>query len=241
MTSDLTSCAVVPTGMTHYVSRRIAEYPMMTSMNVSQPLGWRAILYCRYLHVAEHVSLVEKLKVLYMSSHSVWYHWHQLTAHLHRCQDSVYDSYCQYMIHITCLRHPVLIIELLLYMQAAAARHTAALVIAKVAAIELPQGQWAELIPTLLSNMKVQPANPGLRHSTLESLGYVCEELGKNEEEVLAQEQINAILTSVVQVRHRCVSSWLYWIYYWVNWKKVMLPLYPVAKFGWPVRWHVST
>lgn len=49
--------------------------------------------------------------------------------------------------------------------------------------------------------MNAQPPNPGLRQSTLESLGYICEEMGKIEEDVLAQEQINAILTSVVEVK----------------------------------------
>jgi importin subunit beta-1 len=33
------------------------------------------------------------------------------------------------------------------------ARHTVALVIAKIAAIELPQGEWPELVGNLLSNM----------------------------------------------------------------------------------------
>ena len=68
-----------------------------------------------------------------------------------------------------------------------------------MAAIELPAKQWQDLVPTLLRNMNAQPPNPGLKQSTLESLGYVCEEMGKLEEDVLAQEQINSILTAVVQ------------------------------------------
>lgn len=84
--------------------------------------------------------------------------------------------------------------------QAQIARHTAALALAKVAAIELPAKQWQDLVPTLLQNMNAEPPNPGLKQSTLESLGYVCEEMGRLEEDILAQEQINSILTAVVQV-----------------------------------------
>ena len=80
------------------------------------------------------------------------------------------------------------------------ARHTAALALAKVAAIELPAKQWQDLVPTLLQNMGVQPPNSGLKQATLASLGYICEEMGRLEEDVLAQEQINSILTAVVQV-----------------------------------------
>ncbi|KAI5065929.1 hypothetical protein GOP47_0018553 [Adiantum capillus-veneris] len=78
------------------------------------------------------------------------------------------------------------------------ARHTSSQAIAKVAAIELPQGQWPELIGILLTNMGGTAAEhpPHLKQSTLETLGYVCEEVPAN---VLAQEQVNAILTAVVQ------------------------------------------
>lgn len=54
------------------------------------------------------------------------------------------------------------------------ARHTAALVIAKVAAIELPRSSWPDLISTLLGNMGLTPPNSGLRQATLESLGCVA-------------------------------------------------------------------
>ncbi|KAH7293167.1 hypothetical protein KP509_28G014800 [Ceratopteris richardii] len=78
------------------------------------------------------------------------------------------------------------------------ARHTSSQVIAKVSAIELPQGQWPELIGILLANMSgtgaEHPAH--LKQATLETLGYVCEEVSAN---VLAQDQVNAILTAVVQ------------------------------------------
>jgi len=78
------------------------------------------------------------------------------------------------------------------------ARHTSAQVIAKIAAIELPQGEWPELVGFLLANMGgpqlEQPSH--LKQATLEALGYVCEEVSA---EILAQEQVNSILTAVVQ------------------------------------------
>lgn len=78
------------------------------------------------------------------------------------------------------------------------ARHTSAQVIAKIAAIELPQGEWPELVGSLLANMggpqQEQPTH--LKQATLEALGYVCEEVSA---EILAQEQVNSILTAVVQ------------------------------------------
>ncbi|KAK9806952.1 hypothetical protein WJX72_008531 [[Myrmecia] bisecta] len=79
------------------------------------------------------------------------------------------------------------------------ARHTTALVIAKVAAIELPGKQWPEMVPSLLGNMSVQPPNSGLKQATLETFGYICEEISKIETVVLEQEEINHILTAVVQ------------------------------------------
>lgn len=76
--------------------------------------------------------------------------------------------------------------------------HTSAQVVAKIAAIELPLNEWQELVGTLLANMggpnAEQPAQ--LKQATLETLGFVCEEVSAD---VLAQEQVNSILTAVVQ------------------------------------------
>ena len=78
-------------------------------------------------------------------------------------------------------------------MQAQVAGHTAALDIAKVAAIELPTGQWSDLIQKLLDNMEAEPAKSALRQSTLEALGYICEELGSIEQDVLEQAQVRLV------------------------------------------------
>lgn len=71
------------------------------------------------------------------------------------------------------------------------ARHTAALVLAAIAHVELPLNLWPELIQTLLGNMQQQ--NENLKQSTLEALGYVCEEI---DPDILAT-QSNEILTAV--------------------------------------------
>ncbi|KAM6576376.1 hypothetical protein CsatB_028213 [Cannabis sativa] len=74
------------------------------------------------------------------------------------------------------------------------ARSTASQVIAKVASIELPHKQWPELIEALLSNTHQLPAHT--RQATLETLGYICEEVSPD---VIEQAQVNKILTAVVQ------------------------------------------
>ena len=77
-------------------------------------------------------------------------------------------------------------------------RGTVALVVAKVAAIELPRREWGELIPALLANMSAPPPNHGVRQATLQALGYICEEMGALKDDVLSPEQINMVLTAVV-------------------------------------------
>lgn len=74
------------------------------------------------------------------------------------------------------------------------ARSTATQVVAKIAGIELPQKQWPELIGSLLSNIHQVPAH--VKQATLETLGYLCEEVPH---EVVDQDQVNKILTAVVQ------------------------------------------
>ncbi|CAI0544592.1 unnamed protein product [Linum tenue] len=74
------------------------------------------------------------------------------------------------------------------------ARSTAAQVVAKVAGIELPQKQWPELIGSLLSNVHQLP--PHVKQATLETLGYLCEEVSPD---AVDQDNVNKILTVVVQ------------------------------------------
>lgn len=74
-------------------------------------------------------------------------------------------------------------------------RKTTALVVSKIACIDLQQKEWGDLIQTLLANMGAQPPVSGTRQATLMTLGYICEEI---DESLLAAEQINMILTAVV-------------------------------------------
>ncbi|XP_042481167.1 importin subunit beta-1-like [Macadamia integrifolia] len=74
------------------------------------------------------------------------------------------------------------------------ARSTASQVVAKVAGIDLPHNQWPELIGALLSNLHQLP--PHAKQATLETLGYLCEEVSPD---VVDQDQVNKILTAVVQ------------------------------------------
>lgn len=75
-----------------------------------------------------------------------------------------------------------------------AARHTAAQVVAAVGVIELPQNQWPELVQGLVNNVTTS-GNDQLKQSSLEALGYICEEI---DTETLAP-QSNLILTAVIQ------------------------------------------
>jgi len=54
-------------------------------------------------------------------------------------------------------------------------RSTAALCIAKIASIEIPNKLWGDLVPTVVKNIGSQ--NPHLREASFETLGYLCEEL----------------------------------------------------------------
>eukprot|EP01120_Amphizonella_sp_Union-15-10_P015920 TRINITY_DN8277_c0_g1_i1.p1 TRINITY_DN8277_c0_g1~~TRINITY_DN8277_c0_g1_i1.p1 ORF type:complete len:613 (-),score=123.77 TRINITY_DN8277_c0_g1_i1:802-2640(-) len=74
-------------------------------------------------------------------------------------------------------------------------RTTSAQVIAKISLIELPRDRWPELIPLLLNNMTNPETSDDLKQSTLETLGFICEEIAPP---VLAS-KADIILTAVVQ------------------------------------------
>lgn len=73
------------------------------------------------------------------------------------------------------------------------AHQTAAQVVSKIAHIEIPRNAWPQLIQHLLANMLQQDDN--LKESTLQTLGYIAEEI---DSEIL-QYQANEILTAVCQ------------------------------------------
>ncbi|KAF9580070.1 karyopherin beta [Lunasporangiospora selenospora] len=66
-------------------------------------------------------------------------------------------------------------------------------VVAAIAAIELPLGQWEDMIRQMLQNL--QTNNTNLKQCTLQAIGFVCESIQR---EILVS-QANNILTAVVQ------------------------------------------
>ena len=52
----------------------------------------------------------------------------------------------------------------------------AAQVVSAIAAVELPQGQWADLIEVLLGFVNNQ-ANTNLKIATLQAIGFICESI----------------------------------------------------------------
>ncbi|CAN0013832.1 unnamed protein product, partial [Phaeothamnion confervicola] len=81
-----------------------------------------------------------------------------------------------------------------LHSESQAARHTAALIIGKMGAIELPTDQWPEMLQALLENITGNFAD-GTKVVSLEALGYMCELW---EPEDMNQQQTNQILTCIV-------------------------------------------
>ncbi|KAJ1801465.1 karyopherin Kap95 [Coemansia sp. RSA 2399] len=69
----------------------------------------------------------------------------------------------------------------------------AAQAISAITAIELPQGQWSDIIATLLQS--VSSTSTSLRISSLQTIGFICESI---DPEILAT-QSNTILTAVIQ------------------------------------------
>lgn len=72
---------------------------------------------------------------------------------------------------------------------------SAAQCIAYMAATELPQGQWPELISVLLMNITNAQSTEALKEASLESIGYICEDIDSR----FLAVQANEILTAIVQ------------------------------------------
>lgn len=75
---------------------------------------------------------------------------------------------------------------------------TVSMVSSTVAAIDLPNNAWPELIPTLLQNMKETPVRTSLQRATLETMGYLCDELSENREFDLPSAMMDQMLTVIV-------------------------------------------
>jgi importin subunit beta-1 len=51
----------------------------------------------------------------------------------------------------------------------------AAQVVSAIASVELPQGQWQDLIELLLGFINNQQGNTNLKIATLQAIGFICE------------------------------------------------------------------
>lgn len=71
---------------------------------------------------------------------------------------------------------------------------SAAQCVAYIAVTELPQGQWPDLIGTLVSNVVQEGSTEIQKEATLEAIGYICQEI---DSDVLVS-QSNDILTAII-------------------------------------------
>jgi importin subunit beta-1 len=70
----------------------------------------------------------------------------------------------------------------------------AAQVIAAIAAVELPQAQWPELIELLLGFVN-NPTNTNLKIATLQTIGFICESIVSAFKNIFALCLMNGPLT----------------------------------------------
>jgi len=76
---------------------------------------------------------------------------------------------------------------------------TAAQVVGAIGAVELPLGQWEGLLQALLHNV-VNTTSDAVRVSTLQALGYICEDLSMEigPQQEVPQKETDIILTAIV-------------------------------------------
>eukprot|EP00123_Amoebidium_parasiticum_P016581 comp23506_c0_seq1/m.39386 comp23506_c0_seq1/g.39386 ORF comp23506_c0_seq1/g.39386 comp23506_c0_seq1/m.39386 type:complete len:883 (-) comp23506_c0_seq1:641-3289(-) len=71
---------------------------------------------------------------------------------------------------------------------------TSAQAVAAMAMAELPQGQWMELVPSLLQFATDPNSSENLKQATLETIGYMCEEIDPS----ILLHYANPILTAII-------------------------------------------
>uniref|UniRef100_A0A8C4TLZ7 Karyopherin (importin) beta 1 n=1 Tax=Erpetoichthys calabaricus TaxID=27687 RepID=A0A8C4TLZ7_ERPCA len=67
--------------------------------------------------------------------------------------------------------------------------------VAGIACAEIPVNQWPELIPQLVANVTGLNSTEHMRESTLEAIGYICQDIDPEQ----LQDNANQILTAIVQ------------------------------------------
>lgn len=68
--------------------------------------------------------------------------------------------------------------------------HTAAQVLASIAAIDVPTGQWPELLPSLFNNVSSTEVTMTAKVHSLEALGYMCEAMDPDQVEKSVVDQL---------------------------------------------------
>uniref|UniRef100_A0A3Q2XA99 Karyopherin (importin) beta 1 n=1 Tax=Hippocampus comes TaxID=109280 RepID=A0A3Q2XA99_HIPCM len=67
--------------------------------------------------------------------------------------------------------------------------------VAGIACAEIPVHQWPELIPQLVTNVTGPTSTEHMKESTLEAIGYICQDIDPEQ----LQENANQILTAIIQ------------------------------------------
>nr|XP_061829896.1 importin subunit beta-1 isoform X1 [Nerophis lumbriciformis] len=67
--------------------------------------------------------------------------------------------------------------------------------VAGIACAEIPVNQWPELIPQLMANVTNPSSTEHMKESTLEAIGYICQDIDPEQ----LQESANQILTAIIQ------------------------------------------
>lgn len=102
------------------------------------------------------------------------------------------------MISICCASHLIFLFNSLQILSALGTESlrpsSAAQCVAYVAVTELPMGEWQDLMQTLVNNVINERSTEMEREATLETIGYICQDINA---EVL-EPQSNAILTAII-------------------------------------------
>ncbi|KAL7977189.1 hypothetical protein Chor_009138 [Crotalus horridus] len=67
--------------------------------------------------------------------------------------------------------------------------------VAGIACAEIPMNQWPELIPQLVANVTNPHSTEHMKESTLEAIGYICQDIDPEQ----LQDKSNEILTAIIQ------------------------------------------
>uniref|UniRef100_A0A3B3TBZ1 Karyopherin (importin) beta 1 n=1 Tax=Paramormyrops kingsleyae TaxID=1676925 RepID=A0A3B3TBZ1_9TELE len=67
--------------------------------------------------------------------------------------------------------------------------------VAGIACAEIPVAQWPELIPQLVANVTDPSSTEHMKESTLEAIGYICQDIDPEQ----LQDNANQILTAIIQ------------------------------------------